>query len=512
MRFPPREGLKVVMGIRGVRPSPLGCVEILIPNSGHHRWPSARHLPVTQRGWRCLHTTRHLYRPGSQTPQGSQEFGKGSEQGSSQSSQRATTHTAWKLLRRTVQGILLLLAFNITSDATGLSTTILSWVRGRPLNQDSFVPFTIVSKEQISPTAFILTVRPKHSGPPSRLTTFFLATHADSPAALLDDPVPRFRFYWPLFLRLTHSSGPAISAARSHGLWSVEVRQPQLQVAREYTPLPPLSPSEGAESDDDDDGSLRFLVRRLAGGEVSSYLAGLRVGDDVDLRGPHLGYDVRARLGGGSSGGGGRVVFLAGGTGVAPALQVASALLDGDGDGDAKPTVSIVWANRQRADCEGCDGDGAGEGKLDGVNGRSAIVAQLADMQARHPDKLTVRCAVDEERTFITAADVTRAASSASSSPTSASPECRLHAQKWVAARPAREVPGEECACATPGDNNKNKKNLLFVSGPDGFVEAYAGPKRWAGGHELQGPVSGLLGRLRRQDPEFWRDWLVLKL
>ena len=63
----------------------------------------------------------------------------------------------------------------------------------------------------------------------------------------------------------------------------------------------------------------------------------------------------------------------------------------------------------------------------------------------------------------------------------------------------------DHCSCGSG-------KNLLFVSGPDGFIEYFAGAKRWANGMELQGPVGGILGRLKAQFPESMNDWLVLKL
>ncbi len=77
------------------------------------------------------------------------------------------------------------------------------------------------------------------------------------------------------------------------------------------------------EERDLDQGLLRFLIRTVDGGEVSHYLARLGLGDTVELRGPHLGFDVPLRMGNA-----GQLVFLAGGTGIAPALQAIRAVLD----------------------------------------------------------------------------------------------------------------------------------------------------------------------------------------
>lgn len=502
------------MGIRGAKPFHFSTLNFLISRS-RRQHPSLISLPVSrQGGWRYLHATRRAYLPGSQKPRGALENQVGNGPGHGSGRRKNTRSILRRLYVPEIIGaVFLFLALNIAQDATGLSPHILSWKRGRPLNEDFFVPYTITSKEQVSPTAFVLTIYPKSSrgDRPHPSVDFYRSTHVDSLSALFERP-GLFKFYWPLHLRNTHSHGPALAAAWAHGLWSVEIRQPQLQVSRDYTPLPPRGGTPSAVEDEVRSGVLRLLIRRVDNGEVSTYLSGLSVGDDVDLRGPHLGYDVRARLGNGSGGeADDKVVFLAGGTGIASALQVASALLDRPAVPAApqnEPTMSVIWANRRRADCEGLIGDGVGGG---------AIVEQLAELQARHSGKFTVRCTVDEERTFIKDADIASAVGPAVRgrvAPVVSSADCRLHAQEWVAARPGRELPGEEkCQCEAPdGHRGAGGKNLFFVSGPDGFIETYAGAKRWAGGQELQGGVGGLLGRLMRRDPEFWRNWLVLKL
>jgi hypothetical protein len=47
---------------------------------------------------------------------------------------------------------------------------------------------------------------------------------------------------------------------------------------------------------------------------------------------------------------------------------------------------------------------------------------------------------------------------------------------------------------------------LLLISGPEGFINYSAGPKKWEGGKEGQGKVAGLLGQARL------KDWIVWKL
>ncbi|KAI0112617.1 hypothetical protein F4776DRAFT_343514 [Hypoxylon sp. NC0597] len=411
----------------------------------------------------------------------------------------------------------------ILFNAAGLSAVIITALvlkSARPSNDDpksavinktSFSPFTITAKEQVSPTAFVLSVRPGDA------------------------------------LQAGRSGGP-LREAWDHGLWSVEVKQPQLQIARHYTPLPPPPPPAASSNENanaNEDEELRFLIRRLDGGEMSTYLSKLRVGEQVWLRGPHLGFDVERRLGAAEN-----VVFVAGGTGIAPALQVARRLLeddDNDNDDDdgglkserrEKPTISILWANRLAADALGRQqprGPSAGKGSWfpgwRGIEpalsakeeqaqaGESSLARQIREMQQKHPGRFQISYFVDEEGSFISPRDLSAAlggeARKASLLP--AAQSC-----PWHSAAALEKLPDDNdadryalaCACARDKKGASTEAqvgaNLLCVSGPDGFIEAYAGAKRWYSGTEMQGPVRGVLGRIINEMEG--ENWLVLKL
>lgn len=229
------------------------------------------------------------------------------------------------------------------------------------LNKERFIPCTVLSRQPVSATSLVLTIRL----PPGSSSS---------------------------------TNRAIIREAHAYGLWSVEVKQPQLQIARNYTPLPPAA----YDHDDDDDYDdyddnkegllLRFFIRRYETGEVSKYLARLGPGDTVEIRGPHLGFDLGTRLGLVDHGHNNNnntnneqkrtekeqrqrqrqpqerhVVFLAGGTGIAPAMQAARRLLllpppppagqaqnDNDDSDVLVSSVQILWANRASADCAGC--------------------------------------------------------------------------------------------------------------------------------------------------------------
>ncbi|TLS26221.1 hypothetical protein PpBr36_04523 [Pyricularia pennisetigena] len=364
---------------------------------------------------------------------------------------------------------------------------------GRELNTTTFVPFTVVSKEPLTDNSFIITLRPRRrhvrtvASPWRGPTLAWLASLSPWRGAgegrLFD-----------LQLR-EHSHFDVYERAWRHGLWAVEVKQPQLQIVREYTPLPP----HWADAEDQREaqraaGEIRLYVRNV--GEVSNYLARKRPGSIVELRGPYLGFDVAERLGDAADK---QVVFLAGGTGIAPAMQVAHRLLDGDEYADkdkpfAKPEVQITWANRLKAD----------------TAQTSSIMRQLAGMRQRHGKKLGLQCVVDEEKKFIDEGIVGKAISARKPGPPQDGEACPYHSslllQHTTTDSPVGEGPG--CRCEGPSKG----RNLLFVSGPDGFINHLAGEKLWRDGMLLQGPVGGLLAKIKNKYPDQFKDWLVLKL
>ncbi|KAK1599668.1 LOW QUALITY PROTEIN: oxidoreductase FAD-binding domain-containing protein [Colletotrichum navitas] len=352
-----------------------------------------------------------------------------------------------------------------------------------------FIPFAVVAREQVSPTSFILTLK--------------------APASSL----PGVASLWNVF-----------------DLWCVEVKQPQIQVAREYTPLPP---PPGAANED----TLRLYVRAVRGGEVSTRLsphaADGGAGDTVELRGPHGEFDLRSRLGGR----GDRVVFLAGGTGIASALQAAHAVLPLPG----APSMTIFWAVRSRDEIQQGGGDapptgtaswwswnplsnhsagGSASGSSSAIRaealtletmGPSPVSRELLALKDKFGDRLDIRVVVDREGTA-------RARQSLCPPLTHAVEGCKFHSQTahvgMVDGAPNAGKRGQfkhdDCACASgaaaPG------KNVFVVSGPEGFVQAYAGAKLWRDGGQLQGPVGGMLGALQKKNPGLLQDWIVLKL
>ena len=249
--------------------------------------------------------------------------------------------------------------------------------RPQILDPTEFRPFTLIFRGPVCPGSNmqILTVRPQQM-----------------PDIYSSDVASNYPGWW------------------DQGLWHVEIKHPDIQVSRDYTPVlhlvTQLSRDEFAaihremglqdrrlankglvDPYFDQVGwvyleravcDLNFLVRPLEGGLVSRYLCGLPVGSTVYLRGPHPGFDFFSHIGIRSLREAKeiqearaekmpheqdfhdqmrredhhemRMVCIVGGTGISPALQAAQALELGLSSDEAAINNTILWGVRQSAD------------------------------------------------------------------------------------------------------------------------------------------------------------------
>ncbi|KAL4944715.1 hypothetical protein BDV06DRAFT_186578 [Aspergillus oleicola] len=306
------------------------------------------------------------------------------------------------------------------------------------LNPARFTPYTLVSRETVSSTGSLFTIKPPKSD---------------------------------------GSNHEVYEAAWKTGVWSVMFKQPQLQIGRDYTPLPSTS-SEG------DDECLRFFIRKDPFGEVSRYLHSLKIGAPIEVRGPRIECEIPSDAE--------TILFVAGGTGIAPALQAGHTLLRRT-DQANKPRIHILWANRRREDCNGGrneapdpttetqrswfsrvfqpsqTGSSFEPGEAQGSTETSLIIRELEALKAQYPEQVTMQYFVDEEKSFIGKKSILDFTTTAVSSA------------------------------------ETRKRNLIFVSGPEGFINYMAGPKLWAQGMELQGPLRGIIKELDLKDWTVWK-------
>ncbi|KAF4556649.1 Hypothetical protein D9617_1g085270 [Elsinoe fawcettii] len=398
-----------------------------------------------------------------------------------------------------------------------------------------------------------------------------------------------------------------------NGTWSITIKQPQLQVAREYTPLPPFPhPFFVPHKRDEQElltqsgyrlegqnvvgettsvqqlaNNLRFLIRK--DGETSSYVHQRTVegadGSKIEVRGPSReleGYGI-------GQGQAQEIVFVAGGTGIAPAMQLAYGVLARQASayqavgpsaiwpteekeqaqshnkltmvipqsfprwpaiGD-EPRISILWANRTRQECHGGQTDtsltlptrtwkhwfstsqpASSVAVGDLLPTTNPIVLQLRSLQ-RSFKLVSVMHTIGADNSSLEAKDVseqesqdverTRAgpisAAQALEDVSPAGPKLEIayfvdeegtfiskaHL-KHVLNRPP--LPGHESA--PRGGEAQKKRKLVIVSGPDGFVEYFAGARDIVNGRVAQGRVGGILGELKREG--LLGGWEVVKL
>jgi hypothetical protein len=311
------------------------------------------------------------------------------------------------------------------------------------LNSSGFTPYTLIDKHQISPSSSIFILRPPAS----------------------DRAVAQLAKIW----------------NEGNGLWSVQAKQPQLQIGREYTPLPPtkllgkkhdqlsLLRDDGGDAADAD---IHLLIRREKNGEMTTYLDNLPLDSTISLRGPYQDVRIPKEVD--------EVLFLAGGTGISPALQVAHIMAKRPGT-----KVHVMWANRKGDECVGAtieSGSGGNRGLFSGLtslwsgstapaaNQDKGLVVQIVEEMKKTAPKgqFSVHYYVDEEDSFIRSKEV----------------------KKILANKPN-----------TAGEGRK----LIMVSGPEGFVDYWAGRKHHESGREAQGPLAGRLGSMELNGWKVWK-------
>lgn len=333
----------------------------------------------------------------------------------------------------------------VTAAAGGAGAYVRSQDSGSAtLNQETFTKYSLVSRESVSATSSLFTLRPR---------------------------IPSGGNY------------DVYEDAWRVGVWSVMFKQPQLQIGRDYTPLP-VTAATPLTVDEENEGYLRFFIRKDPFGEVSRYLHNLKIGSDIEMRGPKVECVIPNQTR--------DILFIAGGTGIAPALQAGYSLLSRT-TADNRPKIHILWASRRKEDAIGGKSDtsrapasrqswysgwfGSGEGSSpdnplsNNTHGASTslIVKELEGLKSQYPGQITVDYFLDEENRFIDKKDISDFIKSRSSS------------------------------------DGSRQGNLILVSGPAGFISYMAGPKVWAQGQELQGPIQGVIKDLDLKDWGVWK-------
>lgn len=111
----------------------------------------------------------------------------------------------------------------------------------------------------------------------------------------------------------------------SNKIWSIEVKQPEIMIVRNYTPLPLKLTSDNDSNEyeleqldiangETNDGKLLFYVKNYDTGEIGRWMRNLDVGSRIDIRGPYVEYEIGNEEK--------NVTIMTAGTGIVSALQI----------------------------------------------------------------------------------------------------------------------------------------------------------------------------------------------
>ncbi|KAF1990112.1 hypothetical protein K402DRAFT_390418 [Aulographum hederae CBS 113979] len=324
--------------------------------------------------------------------------------------------------------------------------------------------------------------------------------------------------------------------AWKRGVWSVQIKQPQLQIARSYTPLPPItstspptppSPSSTTTTTKSTSTSstadlppvkpianpssvsdippqetdLRFYIRQHTSGELSRYLHAIPPNERVFVRGPYLELEIPEHVE--------EVVFIAGGTGIAPAMQIADLMARRERGGK----LTVLWACRMRDECAGGvsaseSGAGVEGGAGSGQHPPSSPSSWRNWLSLTNPSPPPPSSSPRRKSPIVTSLESLQ--SRLNAHPTA--PTSSLHIEYFVDAENKMLKPASVLKHLKNGDGSLKQgtegARMIVVSGPEGFVNLWAGPKMWAGGKEVQGGVGGWLRGLAGEGGEKgWRVW-----
>ncbi|KAG0139940.1 hypothetical protein CROQUDRAFT_665819 [Cronartium quercuum f. sp. fusiforme G11] len=121
-------------------------------------------------------------------------------------------------------------------------------------------------------------------------------------------------------------------------------------IQRSYTPV----------SSDDDRGYFDLLIKTYEQGNISKYIANLKVGESIQVKGPKGQMKYHSNLCK-------RIGMIAGGTGITPMLQIIRACVKDPND---KTQIKLIYANVNEDDI--------------------LLKAELDEIQASHPHKFSV--------------------------------------------------------------------------------------------------------------------------
>lgn len=267
-----------------------------------------------------------------------------------------------------------------------------------------------------------------------------------------------------LTLRLPSDARPAASSFEP--IWSIFVKDDDIQVERPYTPLYGF----------DEKGNIKLWIKKYSRGEVGRWLHSKRIGDTIEIRGPLKTFPFQQAKWD-------EIVMISGGTGFSPFHQLLfrHLLSRRDTPTEDGTRFTLLHASHSSAELP-----------------PSSVLQPLIDFAGAHPDHLRVRLFVDSDAQARAPGSVARSLQVGRIDRCSIAHALGIsdRSRSWTSWIKGRSRGGDE-------DEDIRKKNVLvLVCGPEPMVAAIAGPY---GRNYSQGKVGGVLAELGFKAGQVWK-------
>ncbi|TBU49400.1 ferredoxin reductase-like protein [Dichomitus squalens] len=265
-------------------------------------------------------------------------------------------------------------------------------------------------------------------------------------------------------LAVPRNSLPSLNEAAFEPIWSVYIKDDDIQVERPFTPL------EGMDSE----GRMKFWVKKYEKGEVGRWLHSKKAGDTIEIRGPLKTWAWRPDEWD-------EVVMISGGTGITPFCQLVYKELLSQSPPNTQTRFTLLHSSRRPTELP-----------------PSEMLAPLVAYSQAYPDRLRLSLFVDTPdgpahpavpSSSLTVGRIGREAIER------ATDSGDGHRSWWRSLFSASPKP-------KPQEAGDGRKIVFLVCGPDPMVAAIAGP---FGRNFSQGDVGGLLGNLGYDKDSVWK-------
>ncbi|KAI0081677.1 ferredoxin reductase-like protein [Panus rudis PR-1116 ss-1] len=258
-------------------------------------------------------------------------------------------------------------------------------------------------------------------------------------------------------LKLPKESIPPLETSALQPIWSIFIKDDDIQVERPYTPLDGF----------DDNGCMRFWIKKYPRGEVGRWLHSKQPGEKIEIRGPLKTWPWQDGIWD-------EVVMISGGTGFAPFHQLLHRLLLSSQIPPTKTRFTLLHSSRVPAELPPAE-----------------LLTPLKSFARSHPEALRLSLFVDTLGDGPAQEHELRVK--------------RIDKHDILAAlgrtehKPWWKSLFSSSSTASP-DNTK--KVLFLVCGPEPMIAAIAGP---FGRNLSQGAVGGYLGEIGMNKDQVWK-------